>query len=101
MQNALQLFEPDAEIVYSIDTAARLLHLSRWEIALYWRHGLVSTVVDPSCGGWYFNNEGLRLLGRIESLRALCGGNLAAVRLILDLETEVERLRDELRFLQQ
>jgi DNA-binding transcriptional MerR regulator len=99
--NALQLYQPDTNIVYSIDVAARWAHLSRREIVVFCRRGLVSNVVDPSCGGWYFNDEGLRVLRRISLLRDLCGGNLAVARLIIELETEVERLRERLRFLQQ
>jgi DNA-binding transcriptional MerR regulator len=96
---ALQLYEPDAQVFYSIEAAASLARVSRRRIAVYCRHGLVAPVMDPDAGGWQFNDEAIRRLRQIESLRAVCGANLAAIRLILDLMEEVERLRQELRFL--
>ena len=68
-------------------------------IAVYYKHGLVSPVVDPDCGGFYFNDEGIRALRRIEYLRTTCGLNLGGIKMILDLMNEVERLRTDLRFL--
>jgi MerR family transcriptional regulator, heat shock protein HspR len=94
----LQLFEPDARTVYTLEAAASLTQLSRRLIAVYFRHGLVSPVMDPACGGWYFNDEAIRILRRIEYLRTACGLNIAGIKLIMDLTREVERLREELNF---
>ncbi|HXG49387.1 MAG TPA: MerR family transcriptional regulator [Methylomirabilota bacterium] len=94
---ALQLYEPDAAAFYSIETAARLAHVSRRLIAVYCRQGLVAPVMDPDSGGWRFNDEAIRRLRQIESLRAACGMNLSAVGIILDLMDEVDRLQQELR----
>lgn len=68
-------------------------------IAVYYKHGLVSPVVDPNSGGFYFNDEGIRTLRRIESLRTVFGLNLVGIKMILDLMKEVEHLRAEARFL--
>ena len=95
---ALQLFEPDARAVYTLEAAASLTQLSRRLIAVYFRHGLVSPVMDPACTGWYFNDEALRILRRIEYLRTACGLNIVGIKLIMDLAREVERLREELNF---
>ena len=46
----------------------------------------------------YFNDEAIRILRRIEYLRTAYGLNLIGIKLIMDLLTEVERLREELRF---
>jgi DNA-binding transcriptional MerR regulator len=94
----LQLFEPDARTVYTLEAAASLTQLSRRLIAVYFRHGLVSPVMDPACGGWYFNDEAIRILRRIEYLRTACGLNIAGIKLIMDLAREVEQLREELNF---
>jgi len=94
----LQLFEPDARAVYTLEAAARLTQLPRRLIAVYFRHGLVSPVMDPACSGWYFNDEAIRILRRIEYLRTTCGLNIAGIKLILDLAREVELLREELNF---
>ena len=94
----LQLFEPDARAVYTLEAAASLTQLPRRLIAVYFRHGLVSPVMDPACSGWYFNDEAIRILRRIENLRTAYGLNLVGLKLIVDLLTEVERLREELKF---
>ena len=96
---ALDVYEPDSNIVYSIEAAARLAQVPRRLIAICCRYGLVSPVVAPECGGWYFNTEAIRTLRRIEYLRTECELNMPAIKLVLDLMREVERLRDEVRFL--
>jgi MerR family transcriptional regulator/heat shock protein HspR len=97
----LQLFEPDARAVYTLEQAARLTQLPRRLIAVYFKHGLVSPVTDPACGGWYFNDEAIRILRRIDYLRSSCGLNLAGIKLMMDLAREVEQLREELNFLRR
>jgi hypothetical protein len=94
----LQLFEPDPRVLYSIDLAAELLAMSRRTIVLCCKYGLVTAASDPLMSGWYFNEDALRMLRRIEALRILCGGNLSAARMILALQDEVSRLQAELRF---
>jgi DNA-binding transcriptional MerR regulator len=95
---ALQLFEPDASAVYTLDAVANLTQVPRRLIVVYFKHGLVSPVMDPACSGWYFNDEAIRILRRIEYLRTACGLNLVGIKLIMDLVKEVERLREELNF---
>lgn len=97
----LQVFEPDSEAVYTIEAAAHLAHVDRHRIAVYYKQGLLSPVVAPECGGYYFNDEGIRALRRIEHLHTDCGINLAGTRMILELQNEIERLRDEVRFLRE
>jgi DNA-binding transcriptional MerR regulator len=99
---ALQLYEPDANLFYSIETAAQLAHVSRRLIAVYCRHGLVAPVMDPEAGGgWYFNDEAIRRLRQIEALRAVCGLNLNAIHIIINLMDEVASLRQEVNFLRR
>jgi len=71
--------------------------VSRHSIVLCCKYGLVAAISDPTMGGWYFDEDALQTLRRIEALRPLWGGNLAAARTILALEDEVNRLRAELR----
>ena len=94
----LQLFEPDPDAVYTIEAAANLTHTRRHQILVYYKQGLISSVVDPGCGGYYFNDEGIRALRRIEYLHSDRGINMAGTRMILELQNEVERLQNELRF---
>ena len=96
---AIQLFEPDPDAVYTLEVAERLAHVPRRRIVVYYKHGLVSPVADPAYGGFYFNDEGIRMLRRIEHLYSVCGINLVGVKLIITLMNEAERLRTEARFL--
>ena len=57
--------------------------------------------MDPACGGYYFNDEAIRTLRRIEYLRADCGINLVGIKMILRLTNEVESLRAEVSFLRR
>jgi DNA-binding transcriptional MerR regulator len=96
--NALQVFEPGAPTVYTIEVAAQLAQVPRRLIVLYYKHGLVSPVTDPTGSGWCFDDEAIRIVRRIEYLRSSCDLNLAGVKLVMELMGEVERLRTELRF---
>ena len=96
--NALQVFEPGARAVYTIEIAAQLAEVPRRLIVLYYKHGLVTPVTDPAGAGWYFDDEAVRIVRRIEHLRSTCGLNLAGIKLVMSLINEVERLRTELRF---
>ena len=97
----IQLFEPPANAVYTIDSAAHLAHVPRRSIAVYYKHGLVSSTVDPARNGYYFDKEAIRTLQRIEDLRTVCRNDLAVVKMILDLTNEVERLNSKMRSLSQ
>ena len=96
--NALQILEPGVRGVYTIEVAAELAQVPRRLIVLYYKHGLVSPVADPARSGWYFDDEAIRIVRRIESLRSTCGLNLAGIKLVMTLMDEVERFRTELRF---
>jgi hypothetical protein len=74
--NALQVFEPDARTVYTIEMVAQMARVPRRLIVLYYKLGLVSPVRDPADRGWYFNDEAIRIVRRIEYLRSTCGVNL-------------------------
>jgi len=97
----IQLFEPPANAVYTIYSAAHLARVPRRTIAVYYKHGLVSSTVDPACNGYYFDKEAIRTLRRIEDLRTVCTNDLAVVKMILDLTNEVERLNSKMRSLSQ
>jgi DNA-binding transcriptional MerR regulator len=97
-ESGLEVFELDAESAHSIEVAARLAQVPRRLIILYCRHRLIAPVTDPSKSEWYFDDEAIRVMRRIDHLRSTCGLNLAGIKLVLSLTAEVERLRDELRF---
>jgi DNA-binding transcriptional MerR regulator len=41
---------------------------TRRTILVYCKHGLLTPVVDPVDNGYYFNDEAIRMLRRIEAL---------------------------------
>jgi DNA-binding transcriptional MerR regulator len=94
----VQRFELRPNAVYTLETAAHLADVPRRLILIYYMHGLVSPVADLADAGYYFNDEAIRALRRIEFLRVECGFNLKGTQIVLDLMKEVERLRAELRF---
>jgi DNA-binding transcriptional MerR regulator len=64
--HALQLFEPEANTVYSIEAAGHIAQVPRRTILVYCKHGLVSLVPNPHRNGYYFNEEAIRTLRHIE-----------------------------------
>jgi DNA-binding transcriptional MerR regulator len=99
--HTLQLYEPDSQTVYTLEATSLLVDVPRRTIIIYYKHGLVSPVEDPACGGYYFNDEAIRLLRRIEYLRTVRGINLTGIRMVLDLMQEVNRLQSEVRTLRK
>ena len=101
VSTALQPFEPMEEDVYSIETVVHITQTPRHQIAVYCRHGLISPVTAPERDGWWFDDEAIRVLRRIQCLRADYDMNLAGLRVISELFREVERLREEVRALRR
>jgi DNA-binding transcriptional MerR regulator len=95
--HALRIFEPDPNAVYSIEITERLTQIPRRTIAVYVRHHLVSPVLEQG-GGMFFDEEAIRMLRRIEQLRASYGVNLPGIKMIVRLLEELEQRQTELRF---
>jgi hypothetical protein len=59
---AIQVFEPAPEAVYTIDDTAHLVPAPRHRIAVYYRHGLLSPTEAFGTGGGplYFNANGMQ-----------------------------------------
>lgn len=100
-ESTLTLFIPDERAIHPIDEVARFTHVPRHTIAIYCRWGLIAPAGDPDINGWFFNDDAIRTLRRIEYLRQERGVNLAGIRLVFELLAEVERLREEVRFLRE
>ena len=98
---ALQPFEPMGEDIYSIETVVHITQTPRHQIAVYCRHGLIAPVTAPERDGWWFDDEAIRALRRIECLRVDYDLNLAGLRFITELLREVERLHEEVRVLRR
>ena len=93
----LQLFDPPADAVYTIEAAAQLAGVPRRTILVYCKHRLLSPL-DTEVEGYSFDGDGVRSLRRIEALRKVCGDDFTGIRIILDLTKELERLQAVARF---
>jgi DNA-binding transcriptional MerR regulator len=96
---AMELFQPQPNVLYSLDATADLAGIPRRSILIYCRAGLVRPVVQPPYGVMEFTEEAIYTLRRIEYLRTVHGLDLAWLKTMFDLLEEVERLHAELRFL--
>jgi DNA-binding transcriptional MerR regulator len=92
---AVQVFQPQPDALYSIETVAHLAGIPRRTILVYCKHRLVSPVEDARWGNYFFDDDAIRQLRGIEELRSRFGVNLAGVKFILRLLNEIERLHCE------
>ncbi len=86
-------------VIYAIESVEEITGTPRHLIAVYCRHGLISTVGRPEEDGWNFDDEAIHRLRRIEQYRSEYGMNLAGIRAMVALLQDVERLSNEVRFL--
>ncbi len=93
---ALQLFEPDPDAVFTLDEVEGLAHVPRHTILVYFKNGMVSLARDPE-EGYVFDCQAVRALRRIDYLHNQCGINLTGTRMIMELLDRVERLEVEMR----
>lgn len=98
---ALRAFEPATDEIYPIEAVVGITLTPRHRIAVYYLHGLVAPVAPPERAGWWFDQEAIRELRRIECLRQDYAMGLAALRLVSGLLREVEGLREEVRVLRR
>jgi len=88
----------EPEEVYSLEVIEKITLIPRRTILVYHRHGLLPSSMSPDDRQHLFNDEAVRALRRIESLRRRFKVNLAGIKLVMNLMREVDDLRAELRF---
>ncbi len=87
--------------VYTLETVEKITHISRDRIVLYYQYGLVSPVAAADTPDPVFDDEAIHKLRRIAYLLAHYDVNSDGLRLLSSLLNEVERLREEVRFLRE
>ena len=92
-------FEP--EEAYSLEVIEKITMVPRRTILVYHRHGLIQSSTSPDRSQHLFDDQAVRAVRRIESLRQRFRVNLAGIKLIMHLMWEVDELRAELRFRRQ
>ena len=72
----IQLFEPPADALYTIEATSRIVDVPRRTILVYCKYRLLSPAPTTADHGYYFNGNAVRTLRRIEALRTVCGDDL-------------------------
>ena len=92
--------ESGSNAFYTIETVERITHISKDRIVLYYQHGLVSPV-STAKRKVLFDEQAIHKLRRIAFLLSEYGINHQGLKEFVSLMDEVERLREEVRFLRQ
>jgi hypothetical protein len=95
---ALAAYQPEPNILYSLDTTAHLAGVPRRTLLIYCRRGLVHPVLQPPNGTMMFTDQTIYTIRRIEYLRTVHNNDLAWINTVCGLLNEIEYLRAELRF---
>ena len=95
----IQLFEPPADALYTIEATSRIVDVPRRTIAVYCKYHLLAPAQDTTDYGYYFDGDAIRTLRRIEALRAVCDDDFVGIKIILDLTAALERSRSDIRLL--
>jgi len=69
-------FDLEPGSTYSLEIAAHLAGVSRRNILLYCKSGLVRPIVQQPFGAFLFDDEAIHNMRRVEHLRTVCGINL-------------------------
>jgi DNA-binding transcriptional MerR regulator len=85
--------------LYTIETVERITRVSKDRILVYQRHGIISAV--SLRGEPRFDDAAVHKLRRIALLLSEYGVNEKGVLALSSLLDEVERLREEVRFLRR
>ena len=91
--HAIVLFQPDPNVLYSLDATAQLAGVSRRSILIYCRAGLVRPIIQPPYGCMTFTVEAIHSVRRIEQIRVIHGIDVNLIKPMVDLLNEVEHLR--------
>ncbi|HUB66449.1 MAG TPA: chaperone modulator CbpM [Candidatus Methylacidiphilales bacterium] len=89
----------DSGNLYSIEMVERITRVSKDRILVYQRHGIISAI-SPR-GKPRFDDEAVHKLRRISRLLSEYGVNEKGAVVLSSLLDEVERLREEIRFLRR
>lgn len=92
---ALVRFEPNPNVRYGLESAARLAGVSRRLLLIYSRAGIVKPLLRLPCGVLEFSEASVYVVRRIEHLRTFHGLKLVWIKAMLDLFAELELARAE------
>jgi DNA-binding transcriptional MerR regulator len=99
--SGLQVFDAGPGALYPLDVVVHLTGVARRTILIYCRAGLICPAEPPEESPIQFSEDAIYRIRRIEYLRSVHGINLAGLKMIFELMTDLEKLREEIRFLQR
>ena len=97
----LHIVSPANEAPYSLDDLARLAGISPALVQRYFDEGFIEPIAGNPRTAWFFDDNALFEVRRIERLRGDLGVNIAGVGVILELQRQIDELQAELDRLRQ
>jgi len=91
----LHVYYPSRDTIYDLDTLARLAGVHPLLVSQYVHRGLIDPLDDRGEHEWRFDDRSLHLLRKIQRLRSELGVNINGVAVILELQRQIEDLRQE------
>jgi DNA-binding transcriptional MerR regulator len=92
----LRIVTPAKEAPYTIDELARLAGISPALARRYFDEGLIEAIAGNARTAWFFDDNALFEVRRMERLRRELGVNIAGVAVIRQLQRQIEELQAEL-----
>lgn len=97
----LRIVSPSNEAPYTIEDLARRAGVSPTLVQRYLEEGLLAPIAGNARTSWFFDDNALFELRRIQRLRRELGVNLAGVAVIHELLQQIDELKTEIEKLQQ
>jgi|SRR5688572_7043535 len=97
----LHIVSPSNQAPYTLEELARLGGVSPALVQRYFDEGLLPAVAGNARTSWFFDDNTLFELRRIQRLRRELGVNIAGVAVIHELLQQIEELKAELEKLRQ
>jgi hypothetical protein len=94
---ALVVYLPRAGELYDLDATAMLAGVTRRDVLMYCRCGLLNPLVEVPYGAMMFGPEAIHIVRRIERVRVARGLERAWVAAMFEVLDELELLRAEWR----
>jgi MerR family transcriptional regulator, heat shock protein HspR len=92
----LRMVSPSTESPYSLEELARLGGVSPALVQRYFDEGLIEAVAGNQHTSWFFDDNALFELRRIQRLRHELGVNIAGIAVIRELQRQIEELEAEI-----
>lgn len=97
----LRIVSPSNEAPYTIEDLARRARVAPALVQRYLEEGLLAPIAGNARTSWFFDDNALFELRRIQRLRHELGVNIAGVAVIRELLQQIDELKTELEKLRQ